>query len=203
MWRHRKIMKYIFLSQFVATAMKGKKQIQIVIAAFLLLIPTFNLSGILNFILGKKISFLSVLSIILFVYFLMNLLYAIYSKEELESPVTDKLPANPSDKANKSSIIRERYYGGEIKTSPRENQVANQDILRAPIPTVILDKAPEKKETPAEDSGSEPEQQYSGELNQKSETNISNDVIEEESPLPEKSTALFNKISKTQFFNNK
>lgn len=194
MWRHRKIMKYIFISQFIAYAMKGKKRVQIGIASFLTIIPLIDLPGILRFVVGKPFSLIDIIALIAFVYFLMNLLYCKFSKEEIaETKVREENEIKKVVPESKPIIEKKNY--SSVKSSPKVAKINEENKFVEKKVIITDEEIQEVKEQ-------EDYQKYSGILNVDDEVTIekNENVNESETELPDTNTALFNKVSKTKFF---
>jgi hypothetical protein len=174
--------------------MKGKKRVQIGIASFLTIIPLIDLPGILRFVVGKPFSLIDIIALIAFVYFLMNLLYCKFSKEEIaETKVREENEIKKVVPESKPIIEKKNY--SSVKSSPKVAKINEENKFVEKKVIITDEEIQEVKEQ-------EDYQKYSGILNVDDEVTIekNENVNESETELPDTNTALFNKVSKTKFF---
>lgn len=208
-------MKYIFLAYYIAFLLKGKKKRFQIFVAFLFMIATLvKIESVFKFICGNPLTVTDILFCLLFIYILLNFLYAFLSPviSINEYKVVQDDSGNIAGNTVKETVILNPIHYTKVqpvRTSPRKKDsleessylnISKSDISPSNNPPpleVNLESVQEYvEEFPSiEYSGVVDENFDFSQLDEKE----SEEIFLTESQLPEPETALFDTIQKKNF----
>lgn len=186
-------MKYIFISAVIDKLTKGKSRIlSLSISIVLLILPLLNSKGLANIVIGKSITFVDFLTLIVFIYFAMNLGFALLNKGGKET----NAQVSEAPKFTTGNTILEKRNYTRVKSNPKE-------VISSTIVTKGENKVKEEIQEYFQNEKNEFEKEYTGVF----QNEISADITDvkgieawQETPLPLAETALFNTYRNKRYF---
>lgn len=186
-------MKYIFISAVIDKLTKGKSRIlSLSISIVLLILPLLNSKGLANIVIGKSITFVDFLTLIVFIYFAMNLGFALLNKGGKET----NAQVSEAPKFTTGNTILEKRNYTRVKSNPKE-------VISSVIVTKGENKVKGERQEYFQNEKNEFEKEYKGAFDNTINADIT-DVKEieawEETPLAETSTIFFNHYRTRKYF---